>query len=90
LGDFNTALFANHTAVLEALVFTAQAFVVLDGPENLGAKQTITLGLEGAVVDGLWFFDFTKRPGTDFLWGSQSNFDGIKMLIGRELLEQVE
>jgi hypothetical protein len=76
--------------MLEALVFAAQAFVVLDRPENFGAKQAITFGLEGAVVDGFRLFDFAERPRTDFLRGSQSNFDGIKMLIGRELLEQVE
>ena len=90
LGDFNATLLANHATVFQAFVFAAQAFVVLDGAKNLGAKQAVALGLESAVVDGFRLFDFAKRPGTDFLWGSQSNFDGIKMLIGRELLEQVE
>ena len=62
LRDFNATLLADHTAVFEALVLAAQALIVLDGPEDLGAKQTIALGLEGAVIDGFWFFDFAKRP----------------------------
>ena len=90
LGDFNTALLANHTAVLQALVFTAQTFVVLDGAKNLCTKQAIALRLEGPVVDGLGLFDFAKRPGTDFLRRGNSDFDGIKMLIWGELFEQVE
>jgi hypothetical protein len=56
----------------------------------LAQKKTIALGLEGAVVDGFRLFDFAKRPGTDFLGRSHANLDGIKVLIGRELLEQVE
>ena len=90
LGNLNATLFANHAAVFQAFVFAAQTFVVLDGPENLGAKQAVTLGLEGTVVDGFGFFDFTERPRTDFLRGSQTNFDGIEMLIRCELLKEVE
>jgi hypothetical protein len=67
LGHFNATLLANHATVLQALVFAAQAFIVLDRAKNLRAKQTITLRLEGAVVDGFGFFDFTERPLTDLL-----------------------
>ena len=58
--DFNAALFADHATVLQALVLAAQALVVLDRPENLGAKKSVTLGLERAVVDGLRLFDFAE------------------------------
>ena len=57
LRDFNAALFANDTAVLQALVLAAQAFVVLDGTKNLGAKQAVTLRFEGTVVDRFRLFD---------------------------------
>ena len=90
LRDFNAALLADDAAVLEPLVFAAQALVVFDGPEDLGAKQAVALGLEGAVIDGLGLFDLTERPGTDLLGRSQTDLDGIEMLIGGELLEQVE
>src|SRR5215472_289438 len=59
---FDAALVANHSAVLHALVLTAQTFPVGDGPENLRAKQPVTLGLERAVVDGLRLGDFAVRP----------------------------
>ena len=62
LRDFNAALLADHAAVLQALVLAAQAFVVLDRPEDLGAKQAVALGLEGAVVDGFGLLHFTERP----------------------------
>jgi len=37
-----------------------------DGAKNLGAEKTVTLGLEGAVVDGLGLGDFAVRPGANF------------------------
>ena len=62
LCNFNAALLADHATVLQTLVLTAQAFVVLDGTKNLGAKQTVALGLEGAVVDSFRLLDLTERP----------------------------
>ena len=62
LGHFNTTFLANHAAMLEAFVFATQALIVFDGAKNLGTKKTIAFWLEGAVVDGLWLFDFAERP----------------------------
>jgi len=62
---FNATFFTDHTAVLEALVFTAKALVITGRAKNLGAKQAITLWLECTVVDGLRLFHFAIRPGTD-------------------------
>ena len=90
LCNFNAALLADHATVLQTLVLSAQAFVVLDGPEDFGAKQTIALGLERAVVDSFRLLDLTERPRTDLFGRCHTDFDGIEMLIGRELLEQVE
>ena len=90
LGDFDATFFANDTAVLETLVLAAEALVVFDRAKDLGTKQTIALRLEGAVVDGLRLFNFAKRPGTDLLGRSHADLDGIEMLVGGELLEQVE
>ena len=53
LRDLDAALLADDAAVLQALVLAAQALVVLDGPEDLGAEETVALRLERAVVDGL-------------------------------------
>ncbi len=90
LRHFHAAFFADDAAVLEALVLAAQALVVFDRAKDLGAEQTIALGLEGTVVDGLGLFDFAIRPGTDFFWRGQANLDGIEVLIGLDLFEQVE
>jgi hypothetical protein len=89
-GHFHAALLADHAAVLQALVLAAQALVVLDRPEDLGAEEAVALRLEGAVVDGLRLLHFAERPGPNFLGGSQANLDGIEMLIGSELTEQIK
>ena len=90
LRNFNATLLANNSAVLEAFVLAAKAFVVFDRAKNLGTEQAFALGFEGAVVDGFGFLDFTKRPGTDLFRRSHADFDGIEMLIRGELLEEVE
>ena len=79
LGHFDAALLADHTAVFQALVLTAQALVIFYRSENTGAEKTVTLRLEGTVVDGFRLFHFTERPGTDHVWRSQRNFDRIKL-----------
>ena len=61
-GDFDAALIADHSAMLHALVFAAQAFPVRNRAEDFGAKQAVALRFEGAVVDGLRLGDFAVRP----------------------------
>ena len=65
LGYLDTALLADDTAMFHALVFTAQALIVLDRAKDLGAEQPVPLRLEGAVVDGLGLFDLTVGPGAN-------------------------
>src|SRR5258708_11147223 len=78
-GDFDAALVADHTAMLHALVLAAEAFPVGDRAKNLGAEQTVPLGLKGAVVDGFRLGDFAVGPGTDFLRAGQADANGIKI-----------
>ena len=66
-GHLDAAFFADHAAVLEALVLAAQTLVILDRTEYLGAEQTIALRLEGPVVDRLRLLDFAVGPGTNLL-----------------------
>ncbi|CFW85983.1 Uncharacterised protein [Bordetella pertussis] len=89
-GDFHAALFADHATMLQALVLAAQAFVVLDGTEDLGAEQAVTLGLERTVVDRLGLANFAERPRTDLLGRGDADLDGIELLVLRDLLEEVE
>jgi hypothetical protein len=76
--------------VLEALVLAAQALVVLDRPEDLGAEEAVAFRLESPVVDGLGLLHLAERPAADLLRRRQADPDGIEMLIGGELLEKVE
>ena len=84
---FDAALFADHAAVLQALVLAAQALVVLDRPENLRAEQAIPLRLERAVVDGFRLLHFTERPRTDLVGRGQTDLDRVKNFRLLDLLE---
>ena len=90
LGNFYATFLTNNSPVLETFVFAAQAFVVLDRAKNLGTKQTVPLGLKSAVVDCFRLFHLAKRPRANLFRRCHANLDGIKMLIGRDLFEQVE
>src|SRR5260370_1054190 len=65
LRDFDPALVANHAAVLHAFVLAAETFPIRNGSKDAGAKQTIALGFERAVIDRLGLGYFTVRPLTD-------------------------
>ena len=79
-GDFHATFFADNTAVLEALIFAAEAFVIFDRPEDFGAEQAVAFRLEGAVVDRFRFFDFAERPGADHVGRSEADADAIKVI----------
>ncbi len=81
--DFHAAFFADDAAEFHAFVFSAQAFVVLDGPENAGAEQTVSFRFESAVVDRFGLFDFAVRPGTDTFRRRQRDLNLIKRLCPR-------
>ncbi len=89
-GDFHAALLAHHAAMLEALVLAAEALVILDRPEDLGAEQAIALGLEGTVVDGLRLLHFAVGPGTDGLRRGQADLDRVEVLEFFRGLHQVK
>src|SRR6266700_3909407 len=77
--DFHTALVADHSAVLHALVLAAEALPVGDRAENAGAEQAVALRLEGAIVDGLRFRHLTMRPAPDFLRRGQADADSVEI-----------
>ncbi len=60
MSDFNATFFTYHTAVLEAFVLAAEAFIITDRPEQLGTEQSIPFRLEGPVVDRFRLFYFTE------------------------------
>ena len=87
--DFNAALFADDAAILHALVFAAQAFVILDRPKDTGAEQAVTFRLERAVVDGFRLLDLAEGPRQDPLWRGQADLDFVEGLDGRNRVERV-
>ncbi|OPY92646.1 MAG: hypothetical protein A4E73_00918 [Syntrophaceae bacterium PtaU1.Bin231] len=90
LDHFHTAFFAHHAPVLHALVASAQTLVVFDRSENLGAEQSVALGLEGPVIDRLRFLDFAVRPGKNLLRRGDRHPDRIETDRILRLLEIAE
>ncbi len=82
---FDAALFADDALILHPLVFSAQAFVVLDRTKNARAEKTVTLRLEGAVVDRLRLLDLAVGPGKYLLraCNRDSNLVECLHLMGR-------
>ena len=60
--NFNTTFLADNAAILHALIFTAQAFVIFDRAKDTCTEQAVTFRLERPVVDGFRLFDLTERP----------------------------
>src|SRR5260370_40532833 len=87
---FDTALLADHSAVLHALVLAAVALVVLHRPEDLGAEEPVALRLEGAVVDGFRLLHLPVRPLADLLRRRQRDADGVEGKRILRLLEEIE
>src|SRR5258706_14308186 len=83
----DAALLADHTAMLQALVFAAQALVVLDRSEDLGAEQAVAFRLEGPVVDRLGLLHFAERPRADLLRRGDTDLDRVELLVLLNLLE---
>ena len=77
----NAALLTDHTAVLEPLVFSTQALVILYWAKNFGAKETVAFWLKSTIVNGLWLFDLAKGPLPHHLWRRQSDSDGVEVFI---------
>src|SRR3954468_24659637 len=88
-GHLDAALLADDSLVLHALVLAAQALVILDRPENAGAEQAVTLGLERAVVDRLRLFDLAVRPGQNLLGARDGNPDLVEDLRRNLRAEEV-
>jgi hypothetical protein len=86
---FDRALFADDALILHALVLAAQAFVILDRPEDARAEQAIALGFEGAVIDRFRLFDFAVRPRQNLFRARDRNPDLVEDLSRRLRAEKI-
>src|SRR2546421_692437 len=77
---FDAAALADDPLVADALVLAAVALPVLRRTEDALAKQTVTLGLERAVVDGLRLRHLAGRPVADHLAGCNSDPNCVKVV----------
>src|SRR5882757_6080177 len=80
--DFHTALVADDSAMLHALVLAAETLPVRDRAKNAGAEQAIALRLEGAIVNGFRLGYFPMRPAPDLLRRRQTDSNGVKVSNG--------
>src|SRR5450830_950923 len=78
--DLDRALLADDALVLHALVLAAQAFVILDRPEDARAEQAVALGLEGTIVDRLGLLDLAVGPREDLFRTRYRNPDLVEDL----------
>ena len=78
LGDLDAAALADDAPVLHPLVLAAEALVVVDGPEDLGAEQAVLLGLEGPVVDRLGLGHLAPGPALDLVRGGDADPDPVE------------
>ena len=86
----DAAFLANDTAMLEALVLSAQALVVLDRTEYLGAEKAIAFRLERPIVDGLRLLHLAKRPGPHHVRRRQSDANGLEIIDRVLIFEQLQ
>ena len=77
---FDAATVADDAAMLDALVFAAGTFPVLDGTENAFAEKAALFRLERAVVDGFGILDFTLAPGADGVGRRERDPDVIHLV----------
>ena len=78
-GYFNATFVTDDPPVLHPLVFTAQTFPIRDRSKDASTEQTIPLGLECPIVDGLRLRHLTAGPGPNLLRRSQSYTNGFKV-----------
>src|SRR5258705_627537 len=67
LSNFHPTLVADHTSMLHAFVFTAEAFPIRHWTKYTSTEQTITFRLERPVVDCFGLGHLTMRPLPDLL-----------------------
>ncbi|GED99751.1 hypothetical protein nbrc107696_01980 [Gordonia spumicola] len=78
LGHLDTAAFADDALEADALVLAAVALPVPGGAEDLLAEESVLLGLQGAVVDGLRLLDLTVRPGVDVVGRRKTDLEFVE------------
>ena len=77
--DFHATLFAGYAFVFDALIFTAQALIILDRSKDTRTKETVAFWFERTVIDRLWLFNFAVRPAFDLIWAGKGDTDIVEL-----------
>ena len=72
-GHLDAAALTDDALEADALVLAAVALPVPGRTEDLLAEESVLLGLEGAVVDGLGLLDLAVGPLADVVGGGQTD-----------------
>ena len=78
--DLDAAALADDALEADALVLAAVALPVLGRTEDLLAEESVLLGLERAVVDGLGLLDLAVGPHADRVGGGQPDPELIEVV----------
>src|SRR5439155_19965806 len=84
-GDLHAAPLADDPLEPDPLVLPAVALPVAGGTEDPLAEQAVTLGLEGAVVDGLRLLHLAVGPGSDLIVRGQADPELVKVIDVKHL-----
>jgi hypothetical protein len=88
-GDFDATFFTDNALIFHALIFAAEALIILDRSKNTRAEQTVAFRFERPVIDCLGLFDFAKGPRQNLLRRGDRDFDPIESLWLHDRVEQV-
>src|SRR5262249_38851185 len=77
-GHLDAAALADDALEPDPLVLAAVALPVTGRAEDLLAEEALLLGLERAVVDGLWLLDLTVRPPTGVVGRGESDPEPVE------------
>ena len=83
---FYAAAVTDLTLIANLFILAAVALPVLGGAKDALTEQAVPLGLERAVVDGLWLLDLAVGPLTDLLRGGDANTDGVEFSVTHKSL----
>ena len=81
LRDFDPAALADDAPVLHPLVLAAEALVVVDRPEDLGAEEAVLFGLERPVVDRLGLRHLAPGPALDLVGRGDADPDPVEFQL---------
>ena len=76
-GHLDAAALTDDALEADALVLAAVALPVPGRSEDLLAEQAVTLGFEGAVVNGLGLLDLAVAPRTDLVGRGQADLQPV-------------